>query len=263
MSRLLAYPRSCISLSFALATSLLSGCAPAKITLYDLAPVSPSVSWNRGVAMASCQDSGFSAEAGFVASDRLAAQIRVQVRNQSSAPLELDPQQFTIVTHILDSAGVDDPLRLPPVDPNLRIREIENARALESAKTNPYRYNGFDAVGDLLGGVVGIAGLFVKKTPEQRAQEEKDRQSEQDRREQRERDERDWDAMHDRTLASLDAQRDFWQRLAVGRTTLPPGGAEEGLLVLSLHPKASTVDLVLRVGVGECTIPFRQTSRVL
>lgn len=223
------------------------GCA-APAPLVRLAPTTPDVFWVSGLASVQREVDGIQVAAAFERQDDPLLGLRVEVRNVSDGPLDVDPREFTFTT-CRGEARTTCATTQRVADPEVALAALDERQSREEADAaNSQAALGvlviLSAAADVatlgghrshaLGSTVGAANLARSDAAARQAE-----------------------------LASVGARRRVWASEALRRNTVLPGSGVGGRVYLPIDPSARLVWLHVRVGGRVASFSFWQTVRQL
>lgn len=217
---------------------LVAGCRPPEPNP-GLIPASP-VRWEAGRGWMTQTADGVTASVAFLEAGPGAYLFEVALDQTAGDPVTLSPETIQFV--------VEDPegcLPTPAEDPEAHLAGLRRAEALELQ--SQAQVAGLSLVGDFL----DLASLARPLPPAERARRDAARSR-------RQADEARAAETSQRLRERLASDRQHWERAALRRTTLAPGGHLQGKVVVRrLLPHARRVSLQLPVGPRRFVFAFR------
>jgi hypothetical protein len=205
-------------------------------------PHDKNVTWVAGLAMTERSEDGVRAAVAFERQDGHGVGFRVEVKNDGTAPLVIDPRDMAFVTCATET---ECSARDTVVDPEAMLLALDLARSREQSQAQTraaadtallflaitadvaavskghYRHAGERTA---------LAGINLEATA----------------------------AASEQRIANLDAARAAWATSTLRRTTLPQGGGAMGLVYVPLNQKAHYVWLDVRAGAHDFWFLFEQ-----
>jgi len=246
-------PRPTLSLALSfpwlLAAAVLAGGAIGCATpgpLVSLTPAHGPIVWVAGRATVEKEQSGIRVAAAFEHQDGDTLALRVEVANDTPAPIELDPSDMSFNVCQTNQRETCSPAAYV-INPEQVLADLARAKSRNDAdQTNDQIFLGTIALLSVATDVAAIGtghadhntGRLTHDIANDMAHDE---------------------ARHDSARASISSQQQLWADVALRRSTIPPGRGVGGRVFIPINTQARRVWLHVMVGGRTFSFPFTQT----
>lgn len=223
----------------------LVGCATVSPT-YQLAPSSGDVVWAAGRPVMQQQIDGVEVAVSSTGQAGGSLGLHVQIANAGAERLDVSPADVTFTA----CSGTTNASCAPTkwvLDPEQELAKVDRRARDEQASATAAE--GFLAVllvlnvvadvGSVASGHPHAIGVGAAATADLMGANE---------------------ASSEHTMGKLEAERDFWANAALRRSTVYPGQAAAGVVMVPIHPRARYLWLHVRVGQRRFSFRFDQTE---
>jgi hypothetical protein len=223
-----------------------AGCATLP-PVYQLSPSAGEVTWSAGRPVVRRELDGVQVAVAFTEASAEKFGLHVQISNVGAERLEVSPKDVTFTacsgtvnaSCAPDGSVIDPEAELARLDQHARD-EKASAAATQGALTFLLVLNAVVDVGTIATGhadrSTGSGTAATADLMDSNA------------------------ASHDHALGQMQTERDFWANTALRRSTVDPGQAVAGVVMVPIYPKARYLWLHVRVGPRQFSFRFEQAA---